>query len=73
MKDTCKQAILDLRKSTRVELICTRGDQPNRELRFFNTEDLLQLDTINVSSQATYSIETEFLPEFKGQLDHTNL
>ena len=37
------------------------------------TEDLLQLDSITVSSQATCSIETEFLPEFEGQLDHTNL
>ena len=37
------------------------------------SEDLLQLDSISVSSQATCSIETEFLPEFKGQLDDTNL
>ena len=36
-------------------------------------EDLVQLDSINVSSQATCSIETEVLPEFEGQLDHTNL
>ena len=38
-----------------------------------DSEDLLQLDSISVSSQATCSIETEFLPEFEGQLDHTNL
>ena len=38
-----------------------------------DSEDLLQLDSISVSSQATYSIETESLPEFEGQLDHTNL
>ena len=38
-----------------------------------DSEDLLQLDSISVSSQATCSIETEFLPEFKGQLDDTNL
>ena len=38
-----------------------------------DSEDLLQLDSISVSSQATCSIETEFLPEFKGQLDETNL
>ena len=31
-----------------------------------DSEDLLQLDSISVSSQATCSIETEFLPEFKG-------
>ena len=31
------------------------------------------MDSISVSSQATCSIETEFLPEFEGQLDHTNL
>ena len=37
------------------------------------SEDLLQLDSISVSSQATCSIETEFLPEFEGQLDDTNL
>ena len=36
-------------------------------------EDLFQLDSINVSSKATYSIVTEFLPEFEGQLDHNNL
>ena len=38
-----------------------------------DSEDLLQLDSISVSSQATCSIETEFLPQFDGQLDHTNL
>ena len=38
-----------------------------------DSEDLLQLDSISVSSQVTCSIETEFLPEFEGQLDHTNL
>ena len=38
-----------------------------------DSEDLLQLDSISVSSQATCSIETEFLPEFEGQLDDTNL
>ena len=38
-----------------------------------DSEDLLQLDSISVSSQATCSIETEFLPEFKGQLVDTNL
>ena len=38
-----------------------------------DSEDLLQLDSISVSSQATCSIETEFLPEFKGQLDDTKL
>ena len=38
-----------------------------------DSEDQLQLDSISVSSQATCSIETEFLPEFEGQLDHTNL
>ena len=36
-------------------------------------EDLLQLDSISVSSQDTSSIETEFLPEFEGQLDHANI
>ena len=35
-------------------------------------EDLFQLDSISVSSQATCSIETEFPPEFEGQLDDTN-
>ena len=40
---------------------------------FLDSEDLLQLDFISVSSQVTCSIETEFLPEFEGQLDHTNL
>ena len=38
-----------------------------------DSEDLLQLDSISVSSQTTCSIETEFIPEFEGQLDHTNL
>ena len=38
-----------------------------------DSEDMLQLDSISVSSQATCSIETEFHPEFKGQLDDTNL
>ena len=38
-----------------------------------DSEDLLQLDSISVLSQATCNIETEFLPEFKGQLDDTNL
>ena len=38
-----------------------------------DSEDLLQLDFISVSSQATCSIETEFIPEFKGQMDDTNL
>ena len=36
-------------------------------------EDLLQLDSTSVSSQDTFSIEIEFLPEFEGQLDHVNL
>ena len=35
--------------------------------------DLLQLDSISVSFQATCNIKTEFLPEFEGQLDDTNL
>ena len=38
-----------------------------------DSEDLLQLDSISVSTQVTCSIETEFLPEFEGQLDHMNL
>ena len=38
-----------------------------------DSEDLLQLDSTSVSSQARCSIETEFLPEFERQLDHTNL
>ena len=38
-----------------------------------DSEDLLQSDSISVSSQATCNIETEFLSEFKGQLDDTNL
>ena len=33
-----------------------------------DSEDMLQLDSTIVSSQATCSIETEFHPEFKGQL-----
>ena len=37
-----------------------------------NSEDLLQLDTISVSPQATCNFETEPLPELKGQLDDTN-
>ena len=37
-----------------------------------NSEDLLQLDTISVSPQATCNFETEPLPEFKEQLDDTN-
>ena len=36
-------------------------------------QDLHQLDSISVSSQTTCNIETEFLPEFNGQLDDTNL
>ena len=38
-----------------------------------DSKDLLQLDSISVSSHPTCSIEIEFLPEFKGQLDDTNL
>ena len=38
-----------------------------------DSEDLLHLDSISVSSQVTCSIETEFIPEFEGQLDHTNI
>ena len=38
-----------------------------------DSEYMIQLDSISVSSQATFSIETEFHPEFKGQLDGTNL
>ena len=37
-----------------------------------DSEDLHQLGSISVSSQTTCSIETEFLPEFEGQLGHTN-
>ena len=37
-----------------------------------DSEDLLQLDPISVSPQATCNFETESLPEFKGQLDDTN-
>ena len=36
-------------------------------------EGLLQLDSTSVSSLNISSIKTEFLPEFEGQLDHTNL
>ena len=36
------------------------------------SEDLLQLDSISVSPQATCNFETESLPEFKGQLDYIN-
>ena len=36
-------------------------------------EDLVQLDSISISPQARCNIETEFLPELKGQLDDTNL
>ena len=46
------------------------SDEPESIL---DSKDLLQLDFISVSSQATCNIETEFLPEFMGQLDHTNL
>ena len=38
-----------------------------------DSEDLLQLDSISVSSQTACNIETEFLPEFNGQLDDSNL
>ena len=38
-----------------------------------DSEGLLQLDSMRVSSQATCDIETKPLPEFEGQLDHTNL
>ena len=38
-----------------------------------DSEDPLQLDSISVSSQATCSIEIEYLPEFVGQLIYTNL
>ena len=37
-----------------------------------DSEDLLQLDPISVSPQATCNFEAESLPEFKGQLDDTN-
>ena len=37
-----------------------------------DSEDLLQLDSISVSPQATCNFETESLPEFKGQLDEIN-
>ena len=36
------------------------------------SEDLLQLDSISVSPQATCNFETESLPEFKRQLDDIN-
>ena len=36
------------------------------------SEDILQLDSISVSPQATCNFETESLPEFKGQLDDIN-
>ena len=38
-----------------------------------DSECLVQLDSISVSSQATCNIETKSLPEFEGQLDHTIL
>ena len=38
-----------------------------------DSEDLLQLDSISVLSQVTCSIDTEFLPEFEGQFDDTNV
>ena len=38
-----------------------------------DSEDLHQLDSISVSSQATCNFETESFPEFKGQFDDTNL
>ena len=38
-----------------------------------DSEDLFQVKSISVSSQATCSIETEFPPELEGQLDDTNL
>ena len=38
-----------------------------------DSDDLFQLDSISISSQVTCSISNEFLPEFEGQLDHTNL
>ena len=37
-----------------------------------DSEDLLQLDSISVSPQATCNFETESLPDFKGQLDDIN-
>ena len=37
-----------------------------------DSEELLQLDSISVSPQATCNFETESLPEFKGQLDDIN-
>ena len=37
-----------------------------------DSEDLLLLDSISVSPQATCNFETESLPEFKGQLDDIN-
>ena len=38
-----------------------------------DSEDLVELDSISVLSQATCSIETEFPPEFEGQMDNANL
>ena len=38
-----------------------------------DSEDLFQLDSISASSKPTCNIETGFLPEFKKQLDDTNL
>ena len=38
-----------------------------------DSEDVFQVKSISVSSQATCSIETEFPPELEGQLDDTNL
>ena len=37
-----------------------------------DSEDLLQMDSISVSHQATYNFETESFPESKGQLDDIN-
>ena len=45
------------------------SDEPESIL---DSEDLLQLDSISVSPQATCNFETESLPEFKGQLDDIN-
>ena len=38
----------------------------------FDPEDLLQLDSISVSPQATCNFEAESFPEFKGQLNDIN-
>ena len=38
-----------------------------------DSEDLFQVKSISISSQATCNIETEFPPELEGQLDDTNL